>query len=85
MGSQDTAETKHTILPVTKKIYLVQACSEKKNKNKNKNKQMKKQCFLGYLLNEDLKKWVVIKSVVFSSGSPLFSKIKPVSPKGNQP
>ena len=84
MGSQDTAETKHTILPVTKKIYLVQACSENKTKQ-NKNKRTKKQCFLGYLLNEDLKKWVVIKSVVFSSGSPLFSKIKPVSPKGNQP
>ena len=51
MGSQDTAETKHTILPVTKKIYLVQACSEKK-KQKQKQKQTNEKTMFSWLFIE---------------------------------
>ena len=76
MGSQDAAETNIQFYPLIRKSTLFKACSGKK----------KRERFIGYLLNEDVKKkWVVIKSVVFSSGSPLHSKIKPVHPKGNQP
>ena len=52
MGSQDTAETKHTILPVTKKIYLVQACSEKKKKKKTKQKQTNEKTMFSWLFIE---------------------------------
>ena len=51
MGSQDTAETKHTILPVTKKIYLVQACSEKQ-KQKQKQKQTNEKTMFSWLFIE---------------------------------